>query len=348
MSRVIDQRRRTHLVLTGGLAVAMVLIALIAAMLEARQSWQPAVSGPVLPGWSRSVADARHIGIAGAESFNLEQVDGVWRMPSRDGYPVRPERLAELDAYLAALVYEGARTNNVAQLGRIGLAEPGQAGGATQVTVLAADGETLADILLGEARDELVYVRQPGRSRAFAARLGDGAVARPDLTPAEAWLDLEFLALGSNEIARADIQPETGPAYRLERPAAGARNFALRRPTGWQMITAAAGNGSAVALGRVRFRDVRRADRLGGEFVAHHTVETFDGLRVRIDVKALGETRWALITATALTDDAGTAAAAISARTENWAYLMSDLTIDRLIRSLDRIADPRQEPENAP
>ncbi|WP_291843658.1 DUF4340 domain-containing protein [Maricaulis sp.] len=349
-----DQRRRTQLAIAAGAAFILAGLAITAIILDARETWRPVVSGPVLPGWNSAVESARAIEIAGEERFSLEQVEGVWRMPSRDGYPVRPERLAELDAYLAALTYEGARTANPERLARIGLAEPGEAGGGTRITVSGADGAALADILLGETRGERVYVRQPGRNRAFAARLGDGAVVRPDLVPADAWLDLDFLELGINEIARVDVQPESGPDYRLERAATSVRNFSLRRPGGWQMITAAAGNGPAATLGRVRFRDVRRADRLGGEFVASHTAETFSGLRVRIDVKALGDTRWALITASAITDDAEAETAAINARTEDWAYLMSDLTVDRLIRPLDRIADARvapeasEEPEDAP
>lgn len=348
MSVTTDKRRRTQLLVAAGAALLLAGAALVTLLSQASETWRPAVSGPVLPNWSSAVASARVIDITGDENFLLQQAAGVWTMPSRDGYPVRPERLAELDAYLAALTFEGARTDNPGRLGRLGLAEPGTENGATRVSVRDADGTILADILLGETRGERVYLREPGRNRAFAARLSDGAVARPDLLPADAWLDLDFLSLGTNDIARADIQPEAGPAYRLERASTASRNFALRRPAGWQTITAAAGNGPAAALGRVRFRDVRRADRLGGEFVAHHTAETFSGLRVRIDVKALGETRWALITASAITDDAAAEASALNALTDGWAYLMSDLTIDRLIRPLDRIADPREEAGDAP
>lgn len=348
MSRVPDQRRRTQLLMAASVALILTAGAVTTAFLDARETWRPDVSGPVLPDWSQAVASARVIEISGSETFRLEQVDGVWRMPSRDFYPVRPERLAELDAYLAALTYVGARTASPDRLARLGLAPPGEAGGGTRITVSNAEADIVADILLGETRGEQVYVRQPARNRAFAARLGDGAVARPDLVPADAWLDLDFLALGTNDIARADIQPESGPAYRLVRAGVSARNFSLRQPAGWLPITAAAGDGPASALGRVRFRDVRRADRLGGELVAHHTAETFSGLRVRVDVKALGETRWGLITATAVTDGAEAEAVALNAAAGGWAFLLSDLTLDRLIRPLDRIADPREVPADAP
>ncbi|WP_417487107.1 DUF4340 domain-containing protein [Maricaulis sp.] len=348
MSTVTDARRRFQLAVVAGSAVMLSLAAVLSALADARAVWRPEVSGPVLPDWSSAVASAREIEIVGDEGFTLVETDGVWRMPSRDGYPVRPERLAALDAYLASLVFEGARTDNPQRLGRLGLAEPGDVDGGTLIEVRDDAGDIRAELILGEVRDPLVYVRRPGRSRAYAALSGDGAARALDLLPADSWLDLDFLALGTSDIARVDIQPETGPAYRLERAASSSRNFSLRRPAGWQSITAAAGNGPAATLGRVRFRDVRAADRLGGEFVAHHTAETFTGLRVRIDVKALGETRWALITATPLTDDAQAEAAAVNATANGWAYLMSDLTIDRLIRPLDRIADPGEVSTDAP
>ena len=60
---------------------------------------------------------------------------------------------------------------------------------------------------------------------------------------------------------------------------------------------------------------------------------------------ALGETRWAVLQADALTDDARDAAGAINAAADGWAFLLSDLTLDRLIRPLDQIADPRRETE---
>ncbi|WP_304074189.1 DUF4340 domain-containing protein [Maricaulis maris] len=348
MSQVANARRRAQLVAVATAAAVLSAAAVVTAILDARAVWRPEVSGPVLPDWSRAVASAQEIEIVGESRATLVRADGVWQMPSRDGYPVRPESLAALDAYLASLVFEGARTANPDRLGRLGLAAPGDAQGGTLIAVRDQAGDTLAEIILGDARDTLVYVRQPDRSRAYAARSGDRAAPAVDLLPADAWLDLDFLALGASDIARVDIQPETGPAYRLVRAATTSRNFALRQPAGWQPITAAAGNGPATTLGRLRFRDVRAADRLGGSFVAHHTADTFAGLRVRIDVKALGETRWALITASALTDDAEGQAIALNARTEGWAYLMSDLTIDRLIRPLERIADPGTEAVDAP
>lgn len=308
------------------------------------------MSGPVLPGWSDAVERAARIEIdSPAERFALERGEGGWVMPSRDGYPVLPERLAELDAWLAGLDYVGARTADPDKHARLGLADSGEEGAATRVTVRDGAGGVLADILLGRPGASGLYVRFPGRNRTYAVRAGETGGAMPPIATAGNWLDLDFLELGANAIAQARIRPERGPAYRLERPSPSVRNFALREPAGWTLITAAAGNGPASVLARVRFRDVRAAGRLGGERVARHVADTFGGVRVSLDVLALGETRWAVIEAEALTDDAEAGAAAINAAAQGWAYRLSDLTLDRLIRPLDEFADPRPgETEDAP
>lgn len=349
MSRPMDRQRRIRLAIAGTAALAALALAVGLMWMEARQTWQPEVAGPVLPEWSSAVEAAREIEIdSTGDRFVLERSDEGWIMPSRDGYPVRSERLAELDAYLAALDYAGARTADPDKHARLGLAAGGGEGAATRIVVRDAGGEERTDILLGREADGLIYLRFPGRNRTYAARPGETSSGLPPIAEAQDWLDLDFLELGASEIARTAIEPETGPAYLLERPSPTVRNFALRSPTGWRPITAAAGNGPASALARVRFRDVRDAGRLDGEIVARHTAETFSGLRVNIQVLALGETRWALVEASALTDDARPAAEALNARVEGWAWLLSDLTLDRLIRPLAEIADPRPEPEPEP
>lgn len=340
MSRSMDHKRAMHLGLTGGLALVLLAAAVFMTVLDARNVWQPDVSGPVLPDWEQTVAGARQIEIRGENgSFILARTDQGWIMPSRDDRPVIAGRLAELDAWLAGLIHAGSLTANPDKYARLGVADSGSEGAATQLRVTGEGGTVLADILLGHSRDGRLYFRRPDDPRVYVARHEDGVAAQPDIAEATAWLELDFLALGDNEIARADVEPETGPAYRLERPGRATRNFALRQPTGWTPITAGAGNGPANTLSRVRFRDVRNAERLDGEIVARHTAETFLGLRVHVDVLALGDTRWALIEAVALTDEVEEAASAINAAAAGWAFLLSDLTIDRLLRPLDRIAD---------
>ncbi len=349
MSQPMDRQRLRRLSLVGAAALILLVLAGIAGWMQASRGWTPDVSGPVLPDWTQGVETAASITIDSAtDEFVLERTPDGWVMPSRDNYPVRTGQLAALDRLLTGLTYIGARTADPDKHDRLGLAAGGEAAG-TRITVRDEAGRVLADIMLGESSGERVYVRFPGRDRTYAASFDMPDEAIPPLAEATDWLALDFLDLGTNAIARAQITPSEGPAYLLERAGLSVRNFALREPPGWRPITAAAGNGPANALSRVRFRDVRAANRVEGDVVARHVAETFSGIRVSVEVIERGETRWARLEARALSDDAEADVAALNAAAEGWSFLLSDLTLDRLVRPLDMIADPRPvEPDDAP
>lgn len=349
MSQPMDRQRLRRLGMVGGAALIMLVLALAAGWMQASRGWTPDVAGPVLPDWAQSVEAARSITIDSAtDEFVLERGPDGWVMPSRDNYPVRTGQLATLDRLLTGLTYIGARTADPDKHGRLGLAAGGEQAG-TRITVRDEAGTVLADLLLGQAEDDRLYIRFPGRDRTYATRYDLPGREFPALAEATDWLALDFLDLGTNMIARAQITPAEGPAYLLERAGLSVRNFALREPAGWRPITAAAGNGPANALSRVRFRDVRAADRVEGDVLARHVAETFSGIRLSVAVIARGDTRWARLEATALSDDATEAVADLNAAAEGWAFLLSDLTLDRLIRPLDMIADPRPvETDDAP
>ena len=349
MSQAIDRQRARHILIVGGLALAALLLALTLSVLDARRGWQPDLDGPVFTTWPAQAATASEIEIShGEDRFSIVRDGDRWVMPSRDDYPVRADVVAGLDGLLTGLLHAGVRTADAGKYPALGLAEPGESGGGARLVVRDASGTVLVELLAGQTRGQTLYLRLPGEAQTYAADLAEGTSAAALTQSADQWLDLGFLELGRTSIARVRIQPERGPAYTLERPASSARNFALRDPAGWTPITAGAGNGPAGALGRIRFRDVRRTERLTGAIVGSHRAETFEGLEVTLDIIAQGETRWARIRANALTDDAGEAAALLEEQSEGWAYLLSDLALDRLLRPLEEIADPRAGAVDAP
>lgn len=343
MSQLMDSQRRRHVIAVGGLALILAIAAVTMVLLQARQDALPAVSGPVVPDWAATSQQAQQIEITGSGGrFTIERRGEDWVMPSRDDHPVRRSRIAEIDAFLAGLSYEGARTADPLKHVRLNLGEQDGDGAGLRLVARDASGETLADLVLGRQSGDLVYLRSPGTTQTYAARLGESAPV-PQIGNADDWLELDFLALGRSDIALTRIQPERGPAYLLERSGRAARNFVLREPGGWRPITAGAANGPGAAMARLRFRDVRRADRLGGQVVASHVAQTFSGLEVSMSVIAQGETRWAVLDVRAVSNDQIDAAAALAERTGGWAYLLSDLSLDRLLRPLDEIADERGE-----
>ena len=324
----------------AALAAALVLAGLGAASVwrEARLGVEVDVSGPVLPGWTAQADAVASVEIASAEArLRLSRAEAGWTMPSRGDYPIPPERIAALDEGLRTLVFERAMTRDPEKFDRLGLGAPGEGGAGVRVTLVDSEEEVLASLIVGAAHEdgEGLYVRRVGGRRAYAAR---GALPE-ELASVSAWLGLDFWDLDGARVARAAIQPESGPAWRIERPGLSARNAELREPQDWRLVTAGAGNGVAAAGLRLRFRDVKPEAALTGAFVARHSAVTFSGLAYRFDFHAEGEARWVTIEVEAAADDAQPRAERLQAQVEGWAFLTSPDAYERLARPLSGVAE---------
>jgi len=77
---------------------------------------------------------------------------------------------------------------------------------------------------------------------------------------------------------------------------------------------------------------------LRGAPVAEHRVTTASGMEVTLALYEDDDRYWARIVAVAYSDAARQEAIALNERTDGWAFELSDLALDRLIRPLSRIA----------
>ncbi len=334
--RQAPSQRRTRRALILLVAGAVALAAGVGAVWrDARMGAVPEVSGPVLPGWAERAGEARMIEITGPDAVFLMERDGQgWSMPSRGGYPVRAERIAELDAALAALRFEQAMTRDPDLFGRLGVDDPGQGGRGVRIAVLDGQGDRLAELVAGDARDGGVYVRPAGAARAYAA-----SGSMPDLDDPGRWLGLDFMNIDPARVAAAGTDPETGPSFTLEKTAPAARDFALTGPEGWRLITGGAGNGVAVAGARVRFRDVRPSGEVSGPVVARHVGRTFDGLDYAYAFRRDNGRIWAEIEVRATDMDTAGEARLIANASQGWVFEVSEDAYERMTRPLGAMAE---------
>ena len=325
----IRWRRAARAALIGGLLAAG---GALSVWLDQAGRRDATVQGPVLAGWSALVAEAAQIEITtsnGALDLVRRTETSAWADRSRGFYPVRSDMIAALDAALGSLQLHRAMTRDAEKFDRLGLGEA-----ARRVTLRDEDGSVLADLFVGAVNDATVYVRPADAGQAFAAR-----GAAPPLDDAMAWLGLDFLQLEPRDLVRAEIMPETGPPYRLEKTIAGARHFTLRDPEGWRLVTAGAGNGVATAAATLRFRDVRPADEITGMIRARHAATTASGLGVIFTIRDEAGAPWALLEFRALTADAQSRADRFNAIASGWAYRLSEDAYERLTRPLAALAD---------
>ncbi len=335
MTRSPEQRRRLEAVILAGVAAILFSIGLSGLWVGKGDDTLPERSGPVLPRLADDPGDVYTIEITTKQDRFVLQEDGErsWALLGRGSYPADADLATRLIARLAALEYDSARTSVVSRHGLLGLGDPENGGDGTRIVLRDFDGALLGDVIIGNRWGERgTYVRLPHDDQSWAA---NGVL--PAMAALQDWLNLDFLALGPETIARAYVVPESGPPYFLERPGISERNFVLRAPTGWRLVSPGAGNGTATVLGRVRFRDVRAA-RFEERPIARYETETFSGLRLEVEIHEVDNARWAVIRAIALTDDAMGDALAINEQVDLRAFQISDLTEDRMIRPLSDIA----------
>ncbi|MBL4539399.1 MAG: DUF4340 domain-containing protein [Oceanicaulis sp.] len=334
------KRRGVQGLIALALALSLLSLGGVVVWRDARIGQAPDVSGPVVEGWPEQASAAARIQIETAgENFVMEKRGAAWVMASRGDYPVRAERIAELDAMLQGLSFTEAMTRDADKFDRLGLGDPQAGGAGVRISVSDAEGGLIADLITGRLRSSSgVYVRRPGGVRAYAA---SGPVIDPALLgdPGR-WMGLEFWNHEASAIARAEIQPEFGPSWRVMRAGEAQRYYELREPTGWRLVTAGAANGVATAGAQLRFRDVKPDQELVGAYVSRHAAVTFSGLAYEMLFFAEGDERWVTIELAALADDAAPRADHFNAQVEGWAFLVSEDAYERLTRGLGQVAEP--------
>ncbi len=341
MSALSPALRRTQRALVIAVTGAILLVGGVTALvMDSQRGARPDVSGPVLPGWTARAGEARSIEVIGPDTmFRLERSEAGWVMPSRGNYPVRAERLAELDAALSGLTYTAAMTRDPARFAHLGVDDPMEGGEGVRLIISGAGETPLADLIIGRARGEDgLYFRPARGERAFAAT---GQISGLD-DPGR-WLGLDFMDMEPGEVARAFIVPETAPAYILERESPAERNFTLASPRAWQLMTAGAANGPATAGARVRLRDADAAPDIARMPDALHRAVTFDGLEYEYRFYNQGERDgiWATIRIEAVTEEAREQASTLRTLTDGFWFEVSADAFERMTRPLNRSAEPR-------
>jgi hypothetical protein len=147
---------------------------------------------------------------ASRRTFEVAKTDGVWSIPSHDGYPADAEdamgraAVAVVDLVKGPAV--GDRPGDHALLGVLDpkAAELGAAGYGVRVRMESEGGAVLADLIVGtadERRPDQRFVRVPGRDRVYLSRIDTAALS----TAFEDWIERDLLQLDPQEVARVVI-----------------------------------------------------------------------------------------------------------------------------------------------
>jgi len=143
--------------------------------------------------------------------FKVTFDNGRWTIPSHHGYPADgKDRLAKTAAGLIGLTKDDFRTDNVADFEACGVIDPLDntvqtlKGRGRRVTIKGANGEVLADLIIGKAfegREDFRLVRVPGQKRVYGTKINlDISTKFKD------WIDPDLTMLEKDEIDRVDLR----------------------------------------------------------------------------------------------------------------------------------------------
>lgn len=132
--------------------------------------------------------------------FKVELKDGVWTIPSKNGYPADgKDRLGKTAAAVMGLTRESLRSTREEDHVSMGVVDPtaesgGLEGRGRRVTLRDGGGKLLADVILGkpvEGAEGLRYVRLPTEKRVYAAK----AAGVDPSVKFEDWIERDLLLL---------------------------------------------------------------------------------------------------------------------------------------------------------
>lgn len=320
MSTLRDRQRTRRTLVLAGLAAALSLLA-VAAQLGGGAPMATSVrtGEPVFPDFAAQRAEASAIRITLAdETYLLVATGEGWRLDSREGYPVRQDRLVELANGLESLVWDTPRTGDPDKLGRIGLGDPRESGTGALLEVIGPGGEIGAALITGR-KGEFIYARRPDETLAFRVT---GNL--PPLYSSEAWLDLGFLDIHEDAVSAVRLTDNEGESLFLTREVgSNERSFQPAPPyQSYRLTSRLAVTGPALALTRFLPIGVKPEAALRTRAVGRHITQTHDGLEV--DVRAYREADGFFITMRAIEAGEGaTRGAAINQRATGWAFQLT-------------------------
>lgn len=212
---------------------------------------------------------------------------------------------------------------------------------------LLADGETLANVLIGNPRDDgSHYARVVGRPQSVLVSPGFG-----DANRRSNWLDREIVTLDRAAIREVEVERRGTGATRAVRVRRGDDGrFELQDvPPAKQVRYQYAVDDFAAAFAALEFERVRPADASLAESALVGRARTGDGLVIEFETFAHDDDTWFAFTAHAAENDpAAEAAQRLNARWDGWLYTLAPALLERLSKTMADLVEDRTPREATP
>ncbi|NQV99441.1 MAG: DUF4340 domain-containing protein [Rhodospirillales bacterium] len=296
--------------------------------------------------------------VTDTRQMTLVRKDNDWSMVESDGYPAEVKNIQKVLIGLADLVYAEAKTRKPELYAKLDLREPSvkEARG-RHVSVFAADGSKLADVILGKTRYNMpgttrdgIYLRFPEDPQAWLA-VGQLEASR---APGD-WLQTKIVSIEPKTVQRATFRHPDGEELTVEKASPMDEKFQLLGlPADRKLKFASDPNNMALVLEDLELEDVRKASHF--DFSADNTLtadfQTFDGMTVTVRMIELkspaGDNEeeqvdaWVQLSAQADKPDVAARAREITAHTAGWAFKIPAYKASRLNKRLAEISEDQK------
>ena len=149
---------------------------------------------------------------ATVQPFKVEQVDGLWSIPSHDNYPAdAKDQLADVAADMVDLTVLEEASDSRGDQALYGVIDPdpntlkaGDTGVGIKVAMWGKDKKELMALIIGKQvpdRDELHYVRKPGQDQVYVVKVDTEKLT----TKFKSWIEEDLLKLNPFDIETVDV-----------------------------------------------------------------------------------------------------------------------------------------------
>lgn len=358
--------------ITGALAGILLIIAIAVIWSEAR-SVRPEAEGPLFPGIEQSLHQVTKITITTSKgSFSLEDKNGHWVMPEKSDYPVNLDKARELVSSFASATRAEAKTDKPALYPQIGVGEPAKDPQARKVELFDADGNSIADLIVGKAQKiqggaqaPRVFARIDGQARSWLV----AGLAEVSPRPVD-WLKPDFIDLAPARVMSVSIDhPESdkkGEDVTVYKDSPSDTHFKVKDlPKTHEMRSPGAADGLGNALASVSFEDVVNASERPKDLpVTTVTYRTFDGLVLTLSITGTDGNHWATVKASVdedlrkafaqgkgaatipASEDPDKEAADLNARLSGWSYHLPRFKALDLLKYKHSFITPKTQKES--
>ena len=300
------------------------------------------------------VNDAAELAVRSNEAtFSIVKTDTGWGMKDRAEYPVHFDKVKTALVGLSELKLLEAKTSDPSRYKRLEVEEPDtEEAQSVRFEIKDAAGKSMASGLVGRLNPNLfgeggggTYLRRGKEEQSWLAA-GEVSLGKTR----NDWMVRDIVDIAAEKVRRAVIRQPEGAEIVVTQEKPDSREYKLEGiPEGRKLKDSGEAKNLAGGLWRLTFEDVKPAADIKFPPKPNVSVyETFDGLKVHIEMTTVDDVVWGRFSATAKgasgekAEDVRKKAAEITERAKGWVYELSAGEGERLTTKIeDILEDPK-------